>query len=159
MANTYTQIYMHIVFAVAHREAMISESWAENLYAYLAGICNNRKDKALAIGGIADHVHMLVGMHPSDSVAALVKELKGASSHWINQNHCHGTFAWQSGYGAFSYNGSLLPVVKQYIANQREHHRHIPFAEEVERMFRKAGIEYDPQYMMYGLVSPTEGVS
>ena len=156
MANTYTQIYMHIVFAVAHREAMISDDWAEDLYAYLAGVCNNRKHHALAIGGIADHVHMLVGMHPSESVSELVKALKGSSSHWINQEYCHGTFSWQSGYGAFSYNGSLLPEVKRYIANQREHHRHVPFAEEVERMFKKAGIEYDSQYMMYGLVQPEE---
>ena len=159
MANTYSQIYMHLVFAVAHREAMIADSWVDELYAYLAGICKSRKHLALAIGGMADHVHMLVAMHPAESVAELMKNLKGQSSHWINEKYCHGAFAWQSGYGAFSYNGSLLPVVKQYIANQREHHRHIPFAEEVERMFRKAGIEYDPQYMMYGLVSPTEGVS
>ena len=81
-------------------------------------------------------------MHPAESVADLVKALKGMSSKWINDTFWHGRFSWQSGYGAFSYSRSLVPEVKKYIENQREHHRRISFREEVERMFQKAGIEY-----------------
>ena len=158
MANTYTQIYMHIVFAVSHREAMIDNAWRDKLYAYMVGICHNRKHFVHAIGGTADHLHLLVGMHPSDSVSELVKNLKGTSSHWINENYCNGGFSWQSGYGAFSYSRSLIPDVKRYIENQHEHHRRISFREEVECMFQKAGIEYHPEYMMYGFVQPEDAV-
>lgn len=84
MANTYTQIYMHIVFAVSHREAMIDEAWCGQLYNYMAGICRNKKHYVHAIGGTADHVHLLVGMSPTESVSDLVKTLKGMSSHWIS---------------------------------------------------------------------------
>ncbi len=153
MANTYTQIYMHIVFAVSHREAMIADEWVDSLYAYIAGACRNRKHHLIALGGTADHVHLLVGMHPSESVSALVKELKGQSSKWINDTYLHGTFAWQAGYAAFSYSRSLLPAVKLYIERQREHHRKVTFKEEVEEMFRKAGLEYAPEYAMKGFVA------
>lgn len=83
-------------------------------------------------------------------------KLKGQSSHWINETYLHGSFAWQSGYAAFSYSLSLVPTVKQYIANQHEHHRHKTFREEVEVLFRKAGIEYNPAYMMQGFVPADE---
>lgn len=156
MANTYTQIYMHIVFAVSHREAMIDNAWMDKLYAYMVGICHNRKHFVHAIGGTADHVHLLVGMNPSDSVSDLVKNLKGTSSHWINENYYNGRFSWQSGYGAFAYSRSLIPEVKRYVENQREHHRRISFREEVERMFQNAGIEYNPEYMMYGFLQPED---
>ena len=137
---------------------MIDNEWADKLYAYMVGICQNRKHFVHAIGGIADHVHLLVGMHPSESVADLVKNLKGTSSHWINENYYKGKFSWQSGYGAFSYSRSLIPEVKTYVENQREHHRRVSFREEVERMFRKAGIDYNPEYMMYGFVQPEDAV-
>ncbi|MBO4802192.1 MAG: IS200/IS605 family transposase [Bacteroidaceae bacterium] len=150
MANTYTQIYMHIIFAVNNREAMISDVWAEDLYRYLAAICQHRQHFVHAINGSSDHVHLLIGMHPTESVASLVKEMKGQSSRWINQKFHRGTFSWQSGYGAFSYSRSLVPAVKQYVENQHEHHRRVSFTEELEDIFRKAGIEVNPQYMMYG---------
>ena len=152
MANTYTQIYMHIVFAVTRREALISDAWMPALHAYLAGACRNRQHFVHAIGGAADHVHLLVGMHPAESVASLVKELKGQSTRWVNENHLHGAFSWQAGYGAFSYSRSLVPAVKAYIENQREHHRHVTFQEELASIFQKAGVDYQPQYMMHGFV-------
>ena len=147
---------MHIVFAVSHREALISNQWADQLYSYLAGICRNRKHFVHAIGGTADHVHMLVGMNAAESVSSLVKELKGQSSHWINENYRRGSFAWQNGYAAFSYSLSMVPIVKQYIDNQYEHHRHKTFREEVEALLRKAGIEYNPAYLMQGFVEAEE---
>lgn len=152
MANTYTQIYMHIVFAVARREALIGDAWMDELYRYLAGACQNRHHFVHAINGTTDHVHLLIGMHPSESVATLVKELKGQSTRWINERFLHGTFSWQSGYGAFSYSRSLVPAVKTYIDHQKEHHRRVTFADELADIFRKAGIEYKPEYMMKGFV-------
>ena len=150
MANTYTQIYMHIVFAVSRREALISDDWVDELYKYLAGACQNRKHFVHAIGGTADHIHLLIGMHPAESVASLVKELKGQSTRWINEKFLHGDFSWQTGYGAFSYSRSLVPTVQAYIQNQREHHRRVTFQEEMVDIFRKAGIDYNPEYMMRG---------
>ena len=156
MANTYTQIYMHIVFAVSGREALIQDSWQSELYRYLIGACENRKHFVHAINGTADHIHILIGMHPGESVADLVQSLKIQSSKWINAQHLHRTFSWQSGYGAFSYSKSLLPAVKRYIENQREHHRRVTFQDELADIFKKAGIDYNPEYMMKGFV-PVEG--
>lgn len=150
MANTYTQIYMHIIFAVTRREALISNDWMLALHAYLAGACRNRQHFVHAIGGTADHVHLLLGMHPAESVANLVKELKGQSTRWLNENHLHGAFSWQSDYGAFSYSRSMVPAVKRYIENQQEHHRRVTFEEELADIFQKAGIEYNPEYIMRG---------
>jgi len=150
MANTYTQIYMHIVFAVNKRESLISVQWEGELYRYLMAACQHRKHFVHAIGGTADHIHMLVGMHPSESVSDLVKSLKAQSSKWINETYMRGFFGWQQGYGAFSYSKSLVPAVKKYIENQKEHHRHVTFQEELADIFQKAGIDYSPEYMMQG---------
>lgn len=150
MANTYTQIYMHIVFAVMKRESLICERWEGELYRYITAACQHRKHFVYAIGGTADHIHILLGMHPSESVSDLVKSLKGQSSKWVNETYMHGIFGWQQGYGAFSYSKSLVPAVKQYIDNQKEHHRRITFQEELADIFSKAGIDYAPEYMMRG---------
>jgi REP element-mobilizing transposase RayT len=157
MANTYTQIYMHIVFAVAHRESLIGNEWMNGLHAYLSGACRNRHHFVHAIGGTADHIHLLVGLHPSECVATLVKELKTQSTRWINDHYLHGAFSWQSGYGAFSYSHSHVPAVKRYIENQREHHRRITFQEELADILHKAGVDYKPEYMMQGFVEPEAG--
>ena len=151
MANTYTQIYMHVIFAVARREALISDEWVEELYRYIVGICQKRQHFVHAVNGTNNHVHLLIGMHPSESVASLVKELKGQSSRWINDKFLHGAFSWQSGYGAFSYSRSFVPAVKRYIDNQREHHRRVSFQEELASIFQKAGIDINPEYMMKGV--------
>ena len=158
MANTYTQIYMHIVFAVSHREALIAEQWRSDLYRYIIGACGNRKHFVHAINGTADHIHLLIGMHPGESVSDLVQSLKIQSSKWINAHFMHGAFSWQSGYGAFSYSSSLVPAVKRYIENQREHHRKVTFQEELADFFMKAGIDYNSEYMMKGFV-PADGSS
>ena len=156
MANTYTQIYMHIVFAVAKRESLISDQWVDELYSYLSGACQNRHHFVHAINGTCDHVHMLIGLHPTESVASLVKELKGQSSRWINNKFLKGKFEWQSGYGAFSYSKSLIPAVKEYIDNQREHHRNVSFQEELAVFFDQVGIVYNPDYMMKGFTDIKE---
>ena len=156
MANSYTQIYMHIVFAVSHRESLISEVWADELYRYLSGVCKNRNHFVHAINGTADHVHMLIGMNPTESVASLLKEMKGQSSKWINEKFMNGKFRWQSGYGAFSYSRSLVPAVKRYIERQKEHHQHVSFQDELVDILNKAGIDYNPDYIMKGFIDSNE---
>ena len=152
MANTYTQIYMHIVFAVNSRKALINNEWKQELYKYMAGACKNRNHFVHAIGGTADHVHLLIGMSPTDSISQFVQSLKVQSSKWINDRFLHGDFSWQSGYGAFSYSKSLVPAVRQYIENQEEHHKHVSFYDELVDILEKAGVDYNPDYIMKGFV-------
>ena len=147
MANTYTQIYLHLVFAVARREALIGENWAGKLHTYLAGICRNRHHFVHAINGVDDHVHLLVGMHPAESVASLVKELKGQSTRWINDNYLHGAFSWQSGYAAFSVSQSLVEKTTQYITHQEDHHRKRSFKDEYLSFLELYNIRYDERYV------------
>jgi REP element-mobilizing transposase RayT len=148
---------MHIIFAVDQREGLISYKWADELYRYIVGACQNRKHFVYAINGTIDHIHLLVGMHPSDSVSELVQSLKIQSSKWINDKFHHGAFGWQSGFGAFSYSKSMIPAVQKYIESQREHHKRIRFEDELKAIFDKAGIDYKPEYMMKGYadISPT----
>lgn len=152
MANTYTQIYMHIVFAVSKRESLIGGQWEDQLHRYIAGACQNRKHFVHAINGTADHIHLLIGMHPAESVSQLVQSLKVQTSKWINEQFLHGQFSWQSGFGAFSYSKSLVPAAVKYIENQKEHHRRVTFQEEMAEIFEKLGIDYVPAYMMEGFV-------
>jgi REP element-mobilizing transposase RayT len=152
MANTYSQIYMHIIFAVYDRECLIKDEWRDELYRYISGACRNRKHLVYAINGMPDHVHLLVGMNPSESVSQLVQSIKLQSSKWINDHFPHGHFHWQSGYGAFSYSKSLLPNVIKYISNQQKHHQHFSNHDELIDILEKAGIEYNPNYIMKGFV-------
>ena len=102
MANTYSQLYIHLVFAVKNRGCFIAPSWQQELYAYIIGIIENRHHKVYAIGGMRDHIHILVSMSPTQSVSELVQETKRASSLWVKEHHLiDGNFAWQEGYGAF----------------------------------------------------------
>jgi len=103
MANTYTQIHLHFVFAVKYRGAIIDKTWKENLYRYITGIVQANNHKLLAINGMPDHIHLFVGMRPTQSVSDLLQDIKGSSSKWINDNKLvKGKFEWQEGYGAFS---------------------------------------------------------
>lgn len=124
MANTYTQIHIHFVFAVKFREALIGSSWKESLYKYMTGTIQNNNHKLLAINGTADHIHILVGLRPSQSISDLMKDVKQSSTKWINENKLvNGRFAWQEGYGAFSNSKSQVSQVIKYINNQEEHHK------------------------------------
>ena len=150
MANTYTQLYMHIVFAVKGRMSMIKPAFEAALYKYICGACLNRKHFVRAINGAPDHVHILVGMHPAESVSDLVKTLKVETSKWMHDTVGIRGFAWQNGFAAFSYSQSLLPQVEKYIANQKAHHRVHTFKEKLCTMFNHAGIDYDEKYLMLG---------
>ena len=148
MANTYTQIHIHFVFAVKFRKGTIQTQWKELLYKYITGIIQNNKHKLLSIGGMPDHIHVLIGVRPSQSISDLMKDVKQGSSLWINQNelaNCH--FEWQEGYGAFSYSKSQLKNVIHYIENQEVHHSKATFKNEYKSLLEKSKIEYDEKYL------------
>ncbi|WP_460962349.1 IS200/IS605 family transposase [Spirosoma litoris] len=152
MPNTYTQIHLHLVFAVKHRTAIIAPRWKYDLYSYMTGIIHNHNHRLLAINGMPDHVHILIGMRPNQSLSDLMQQLKQGSSQWINDQRLTGSrFAWQEGYGAFSYGRSQLPAVINYIANQEEHHRTRTFLEEYRRFLDAFEVEYDEQYLFKSL--------
>ena len=134
MANTYTQLYIHIVFAVKGRVNLIPKSHKEELHKYITGIVQKRRHKMLAIHCMPNHCHVFVGLQPYMAISDLVRDIKANSSHFINEKQwVRGKFSWQEGYGAFSH--SRAQVVK-YILNQEEHHRTKTFKEEYLQMLR-----------------------
>ena len=148
MANTYSQITIHSVFAVKHRENFILKSWRDNLHAYISGIITNKEAKSLAVGGWKDHVHILFGMPVTTNISDFMSTVKANSSKWINeQGFIKSKFEWQSGYGAFSYSKSQRDVVIKYIMNQEEHHKTKTFKEEYLKILSDFEVEYDDQYL------------
>ncbi len=148
MAGTYSQIYIQIVFAVKHRDALIHESWEERLYQYITGIVQNKEQKMLAINGMPNHVHLLIGMKPSCCISDLVREVKKSSTEFIAENKLSKfKFNWQEGYGAFSYSHSQLDDVIGYIMNQKEHHKEKTFQEEYTGFLKKFNIEFEENYL------------
>jgi putative transposase len=148
MANTYTQIHIHIVFAVKWRLGLIQKEWKDELYRYITGVIQNQKHKLLAINGMPDHVHILIGMRPSQSLSELVQDIKGCSSKWINERgFVKGRFEWQEGFGAFSLGKSDVGNVTSYIQNQEKHHRKVSFREEFHEFLDEMSIEYDDRYV------------
>ena len=123
MANTYTQIHIHVVFAVQNRQSLIIPKWEVELYKYITGIIQNHGHKVLQINGMPDHFHILFGMKPTQSLSDLIKQVKQDSSKWINQKEfVIGKFSWQAGFGAFSYTLKEIPDVLNYILDQKTHH-------------------------------------
>ena len=150
MPNTYSQIYIHFVFAVQSRDALIDAQWRESLYQYIGGIVRKRKQHAVAIGGIHDHVHLLVSMNPTISPSDLIADVKRTTSKWINENHLVlGRFAWQEGFGAVSFAKTQIDYDIRYIQNQEEHHRKITFREEYIDFLKAFGVEFDEKYIFY----------
>jgi REP element-mobilizing transposase RayT len=148
MANTYTQIHVQFVFAVQFRNALIHPSWRDELYKYITAIIQNAGHKLLIINGMPDHLHILIGMRPTQSIMDLMKHVKGDSSVWINEKgFINRRFSWQEGYGAFSYSKGHIPNVIQYIKNQEEHHRKTTFIEEYRALLREFDIEFNEQYI------------
>jgi REP element-mobilizing transposase RayT len=148
MANTYTQIHIQAVFVVQNRACIIHQTWKEELYKYISGIIRNHGHKVLAINGMPDHLHVLIGMRPTQSLSDLIQDIKGDSSKWINQQgFIKNRFSWQEGYGAFSYSKSHVASVIDYIRNQEEHHRKKTFIEEYHDFLKKFEIEFDERYI------------
>jgi len=148
MPNTYTQLYVQIVFAVQGRQNLISRKIKDELEKYMCGIITNNKSKPLAIYCNPDHTHILVGLHPTVSVATIVGDIKAGSSKWINDNKLIvGKFNWQDGYGAFTYSKSQIDTVIKYILNQEMHHSGRSFREEYLDMLNKLGIDYNERFL------------
>jgi len=148
MANTYTQIYLHVVFAVKHRDALISSSWKERLHKYITGIIQNQGQKLIAINTMSNHAHIFIGMKPDTALSDLMRDIKRDSTNFVNNEiRLHGKFGWQEGFGAFSYSHSQIDSVVKYIRNQEEHHRRKTFREEYETMLKDFAVAYDDRYV------------
>ena len=144
---SYISIHAHIVFATKSRIPCIEPQWRERLHQYLGGVAKGLEAFPQGVGGVEDHVHMLVGFKATHRLSEFMQELKKASSVWVHEEIGFAPFAWQEGYSAFSVSPTARSAVKRYIANQEEHHRHKTHKEELVELLQKAGIEFDPKYL------------
>jgi len=148
MVGTFSQIYIQFVFAVKGRENLLQKPWRDEVFKYMAGIIKGKNQKSIIVNGVADHVHVFVGLKPAMSISDLVRDIKNNSSNFINeQKFIKGKFSWQEGYGAFSYGHSQIEAVYQYVANQEEHHKKKTFKEEYIDFLQKFEIEYNEKYL------------
>jgi REP element-mobilizing transposase RayT len=148
MANTYTQLYVQLIFAVQNRKAMINPNWETDLFKYINGIVSDNGHKLYLINGVEDHLHALVSMAPKQSVSDLMFNIKRSSSIWINQNKLTlDKFNWQDGYGAFSLGKAQLKSKIAYIENQKEHHKKKKFIAEYLKMLKENDIDFDERYI------------
>jgi len=147
MSSTYLSLHYHLVFSTKDRELIVTPDWRPRLYDYLGGTIRGMGGFPQGIGGVADHVHLLVGLKATHCLADVMRELKKSSSVWVHNEIGLRTFAWQEGYAAFSVSATSRDAVGSYIANQGEHHRLKTFREELIEMLERAGIEYDPRYL------------
>ncbi len=148
MSNTYTQIHIQAVFAVKNRISLINHSWEESLYMYITGIIQNHGHKLIAINGMPDHIHIFFGLRPLQSLSDLIRNVKGDSSYWINQQKfVSGKFSWQEGFGAFSYSKSHISNVANYIKNQKIHHQRKDFISEYIKILEDYEVKFDERYI------------
>ncbi len=148
MPNTYTQLYIQIVFPVKGRQNLLSKVIRERVFKYMSGIVEELDHKSIIVNGHSDHVHLFVGLNPKQSISDLVKAVKSSSSKFINENEMiESKFEWQQGFGAFSYSKSQIENVYKYILNQEEHHKKRSFKEEYLEFLEKFEIEYDERFL------------
>ena len=149
MANTYTQMYIQLVFAVQDRLSLIQPEWKDELYKHITGVVKNNKHKLIAINGMPNHLHVFVGYKPHQLIPELLQDIKGFSSKWINSRKLvKGKFSWQEGYGSFSYSHSHIDNVVKYILNQEQHHMKRTFREEYTGLLKKFNVDYDEKYIL-----------
>jgi len=148
MAQSLARIYIHLIFSTKKREQLITETVRSNLHAYLGTVLQNLGCPALLMNSVEDHIHILFELNRTITISQVVETVKTDSSKWIKTQDakCAG-FAWQSGYGAFSVSESNVPAVRDYIANQREHHRAKTFQEEYRAFLEKHGVDYDERWV------------
>ena len=153
MANTYHQIYLHTVFAVKYRQAVITKDWKSTLLGVIGNLINENNCKAIIVNGVEDHMHCFFGMKPVMPVSELMKAVKAKSSKYINDNLLTPErFEWQEGYGVFSYGQSQVDRVYKYIQNQEEHHKKQTFRNEYVGLLKKFQVPYDEQYIFQDLI-------
>ncbi len=148
MADVYSKVYLQIVFAVKNRQALLDKSWRNDLYAYMAGIINNRGNYSLAVNGSFDHVHLFFDYKGKELISDLVRELKKISNDYIKNNRLtRSKFQWQSGYGVFSHGYREKPAIIKYIMNQEEHHQKKSFKKEYLQILEAFEIEFKEEYL------------
>jgi REP element-mobilizing transposase RayT len=153
MANTFTQIYIHIVFAVQNRISLIHIEWKDELYKYISGIVKINGHKLIAINGTSNHLHLAIGYKPHQLIPDLLQDIKANSSKWINEKKfLHGRFNWQAGYGAFSFSHSQIDAVAQYIINQEKHHKKQTFHEEYIQLLKKYDVTFEEKYILMDII-------
>jgi putative transposase len=148
MANTYSQIYIQIVFAVEGRQNLIDPSHNNDLQKYITGIVTKQRHKLIAVNNMPDHVHVLIGQRPDAALSELVGDIKSGSTNFINrQRWVKGRFNWQEGFGAFSYSRSQLGAVIRYVQNQQKHHRKHSFDDKYRTLLDRFEVPYDERYI------------
>jgi putative transposase len=149
--STYSRVFLHIVFGTKHRTMLIPSTIAPRLHAFIGGTIRDEKGTALAIGGMPDHVHLLVAWRTDETIANLVRDIKTRSSVWLHTTFPEiRTFAWQEGYGVFSVSESQREKVATYIARQEQHHASKSFRSELVELLEAHGVSYDPRYLPHG---------
>ena len=146
MGSTFYSLHYHIVFSTKERRKLIHAAWRPQFHAYLGGTLRGLDVVAETVGGVDDHVHLLVSAKTTTSIADLVRELKKASSAWATENH-EPLFAWQEGYSVFSVSWKHVPLVRDYIDTQERHHEGNSFVDELQRLLEKNGVKYDPAWL------------
>ena len=147
MPSTHLSLHYHVVFSTKNREPAIATAWRERLHAYLGGLVRNLNGIPEAIGGVEDHVHLLIGLRASHCLSDVVRDVKAASSRWCHEEIGVAFFAWQEGYGAFTVSASQRESVREYIGQQDEHHRKRSFQEEYLDFLQRCGVSYDERYL------------
>ena len=147
MSSTYLSLHYHIVFSTKDRESSIDSTWRLRLHEYLGGTIRGLGGFSQGVGGVADHVHLLVGLKATHCLADVMRELKKASSVWVHEEVGLRKFNWQEGYAAFTVSATARDAVKNYISSQEKHHRKITFRDELKEILKKAGVEYNPKYL------------
>jgi putative transposase len=145
MPSTHLSLHYHIVFSTKERRALIRDP--ARVHAYLGGVVRSLDGVPLEIGGVKDHVHLLVGLNATHRVADVLRSIKGESSRWIHEELGERMFGWQEGYSAFTVSRSLLPTVRRYVQRQERHHRTRSFADEYRELLEKHEIEFDERYL------------
>ena len=148
MPGTFSQIYIQVVFAVKGRENLISNNWKTDLHKYISGIIKSKDQKPIIVNGMPDHIHAFIGLRPAMAIADIVRDIKNNSSNFINDHKfVNGKFAWQQGYGAFSYSHSQIDKVYNYILNQEKHHKKTTFKEEYLELLKRFEIPHEEKYL------------
>ena len=148
MPGTYHQIFIQCIFAVKGRTNSLKKEWRNDLFRYMSGIIENTGNKSIIVNGVSDHVHLFLGLKPSNRLSDIVRDVKNNSSNFINKNKfVPGKFAWQEGYGAFSYSKSQIQQVYNYVLNQEEHHRKKTFREEYCEFLKKYEVPFEERFL------------
>jgi putative transposase len=147
VASTHLSLHYHVVFSTKDRVPLIAAAWRERLHAYLGGVVRNVHGVPEAIGGMADHVHLLIGLRATTCLADVVRDVKAVSSRWVHEETGERYFAWQEGYGAFTVSASQRDAVRAYIARQEAHHQKRTFQEEYIELLKRSGVDYDARFL------------